>query len=131
MIGAFYGLGNNAWSGAESIWEGVFAIVASLIISVMGAALLRVSKLQVKWRTKLAKALEAKDNHHMNMRSRLKAWCEKYAMFILPFITVMREGLEAVIFIGGVSLGLKASSIPLAVVCGLVAGSLIGYFVYK
>ena len=131
MIGAFYGLGKNTWSGAESIWEGVFAIVASLIISVMGAALLRVSKLQVKWRVKLTKALEAKDNQTGNMRSRLKTWCEKYAIFILPFITVMREGLEAVIFIGGVSLGLKASSIPLAVVCGLAAGSLVGYFVYK
>lgn len=131
MIGAFYGLGRNTWRGAELIWEGVFAIVASLIISVMGAALLRVSKLQSKWRVKLAKALEAKDSKTSNMRSRFKTWCERYAMFILPFITIIREGLEAVVFIGGVGLGLKASSIPLAVVCGLVAGSLIGYFVYK
>jgi high-affinity iron transporter len=131
MIGAFYGLGKNTWSGAELIWEGVFAIVASLIISVMGAALLRVSKLQDKWRVKLARALESKDNKTGNMRSRFKTWCEKYAMFILPFITIMREGLEAVIFIGGVSLGVKASSIPLAVVCGLIAGTLIGYCVYK
>lgn len=97
----------------------------------MGAALLRISKLQVKWRVKLTTALEAKDNQAGNMRSRLKSWCEKYAMFILPFITVMREGLEAVIFIGGVSLGLKASSIPLALICGLAAGSLIGYLIYK
>jgi high-affinity iron transporter len=131
MIGAFYGLGKNTWSGAELIWEGVFAIVASLIISVMGAALLRVSKLQDKWRVKLARALEAKDNRTGNMRSQFKTWCERYAMFMLPFITIMREGLEAVIFIGGVSLGVKASSIPLAVVCGLIAGTLIGYCVYK
>ncbi|ERF72149.1 hypothetical protein EPUS_02940 [Endocarpon pusillum Z07020] len=131
MIGAFYGLGRNSWSGAELIWEGVFAIVASLIISVMGAALLRVSKLQAKWRVKLAKALEAKDNKTGTMRSRFKTWCERYAMFILPFITIIREGLEAVVFIGGVGLGLKASSIPLAVVCGLIAGALIGYLVYK
>ncbi len=131
MIGAFYGLGTNAWRGAEYIWEGIFAIVASIIISIMGAALLRVSKLQVKWRIKLAKALEAKDNKTGNMRNRFKTWCERYAMFILPFVTIMREGLEAVVFIGGVSLGLKASSIPLAVVCGLIAGSLIGYLVYK
>lgn len=131
MIGAFYGLGTNTWGGAEYIWEGVFAIVASLIISVMGAALLRVSKLQAKWRVKLAKALEAKDNKTGNMRNRFKTWCERYAMFILPFVTILREGLEAVVFIGGVSLGLRASSIPLAVVCGLIAGSLIGYLVYR
>ena len=131
MIGAFYGLDRNSWSGAELIWEGVFAIVASLIISVMGAALLRVSKLQAKWRVRLAKALEAKDNKTSTMRSRFKTWCERYAMFILPFITIIREGLEAVVFIGGVGLGLRASSIPLAVVCGLIAGALIGYLVYK
>lgn len=131
MIGAFYGLGKDTWGGAEFIWEGVFAIVASLIISVMGAALLRISKLQSKWRVKLAEALMAKDSKALTKRGRFKLWCEKYAMFILPFITVMREGLEAVVFIGGVSLGLSASSIPLAAICGLVAGSLIGYFVYK
>lgn len=131
MIGAFYGLGKNIWSGAELVWEGVFAIIASLIISVMGAALLRISKLQVKWRVKLAKALDTRDNKAGNMRNRFKTWCERYAMFLLPFVTIMREGLEAMVFIGGVSLGLKASSIPLAAICGLVGGSLIGYFVYK
>lgn len=131
MIGAFYGLEKDVWSGAELIWEGVFAIVASLIISVMGAGLLRVSKLQVKWRGKLAKALDTKDRTDLAISGRCKIWCKKYAMFILPFITVLREGLEAVVFIGGVSLGLSASSIPLAVICGLVAGTLVGYAIYK
>lgn len=65
------------------------------------------------------------------MGSRFKIWCEKYAMFLLPFITVLREGLEAVIFIGGVGLGLPAKSIPLAVVCGLLVGCVIGYIIYK
>lgn len=52
-------------------------------------------------------------------------------MFMLPFITVLREGLEAVVFIGGVSLGLPATSFPLAVVCGLAAGCLVGYLIYR
>ena len=98
----------------------------------MGAALLRVSKLQNKWRVKLAKALEAKNSTKRGtLRTRFKTWCEKYAMFILPFITVLREGLEAVIFIGGVSLGLPATSFPLAVVTGGAVGVLIGYLIYK
>ena len=99
----------------------------------MGAALLRVSKLQDKWRVKLAKALEVKNSTRQpgTLRVRFKRWCEKYAMFILPFITVLREGLEAVVFIGGVSLGLPATSFPLAVVCGFACGCLIGYFIYR
>jgi len=52
-------------------------------------------------------------------------------MFLLPFITVLREGLEAVVFIGGVGLGLPATSFPIPVLCGLIAGCAIGYLIYK
>lgn len=34
-------------------------------------------------------------------------------------------------FIAGVGLGLPATSFPLAVICGLAAGALVGYFIYK
>lgn len=131
LIGAFYGIGVDHWQGTEYIWEGVFGILASIIISLMGAALLRVSKMQDKWRVRLAKALETKSSSKARFGERVKLWCEKYVMFILPFVTVLREGLEAVVFIGGVSLGLPASSIPLPTVIGLIAGSLIGYIIYK
>lgn len=70
----------------------------------MGAALLRVNKMQEKWRVKLRVALEAKEKQKHrwgdargNMRA-VKLWSEKYVMFLLPFVTVLREGLEAVIF---------------------------------
>ena len=64
----------------------------------MGAALLRVSKLQDKWRVKIAKAMEARDGKAAGA-GRWKRWAEKYAMFILPFITVLREGVEAVLYV--------------------------------
>ena len=132
LIGAFYGLGKDFFSGTEDIWEGTFGLIASLIISIMGAALLRISKLQDKWRVKLAKALESKESTRQGTAgTRFKRWCEKYAMFLLPFITVLREGLEAVVFIGGVSLGFPATSFPLPVILGLGAGCLIGVFIYK
>ncbi|KAK5080736.1 high-affinity iron permease [Lithohypha guttulata] len=131
LIGAFYGLGTDAWGKTEKIWEGVFSMVASIVITVMGAALLRVSKLQDKWRVKLAKALDTKGSGSAKFGEKARIWAEKYAMFMLPFITVLREGLEAVVFIGGVSLGLPATSIPLAVICGLLAGCLIGYGIYR
>lgn len=132
FIGAFYGFGKDRFSTTEDIWEGVFALIATIIISLMGAALLRVSKLQDKWRVKLANALEKQDvKSQAGATTKFKVWCEKYAMFLLPFITVLREGLEAVVFIGGVGLGLPATSFPLAVICGLGAGILIGYLIYR
>ncbi|KAF2726362.1 iron permease FTR1 [Polychaeton citri CBS 116435] len=132
MIGAFYGIGIDTYSNTEDIWEGVFGLIATIVISAVGAALLRVSKLQDKWKAKLAIAMEKRDNTKPTGTStRIKLWSEKYAMFLLPFITVLREGLEAVVFIGGVGLGLPATSFPLAVVCGLGAGIFVGYLIYK
>lgn len=124
-------MGKDHWAGTENIWEAVFALIASLFISWMGAALLRVSKLQDKWRVKLAKARESKSSTRRGCWNRFKLWCEKYAMFTLTFITVVREGLEAVIFIGGISLSLPATAFPLPVFAGLLCGCLIGFFIYK
>lgn len=132
MIGAFYSLGKDVFSKTEDIWEGSFSLIAAIIISIMGAALLRVNKLQEKWRVKLMQALDKKDAIATSgIMSRFKLWSEKHVMFILPFITVLREGLEAVVYIGGVSLGLPASSFPLAVICGLAAGCVVGYIIYR
>ena len=132
LIGAFYGLGHDIWSKTEDIWEGAFSIFAAIVISIMGAALLRVSKLQDKWRVKLAKALSSKKSEeHLNTQGRFKRWAEKYAMFVLPFITVLREGLEAIIFVAGVSFTNPATAFPIPVIAGLATGLLIGYFIYK
>jgi high-affinity iron transporter len=131
IIGAFYGLSHDSWSKIEYYWEGSFAVVASLIITLMGAALLRVAKMQEKWRVKIAQAMEAKVSTSGSKQGALKRWAEKYAMFILPFITVLREGIEAIVFLAGVSFSSPATSIPLPVVVGLLAGIVVGYIIYK
>ncbi|WFC97012.1 hypothetical protein MBRA1_003679 [Malassezia brasiliensis] len=53
------------------------------------------------------------------------------AIFLIPLITTAREGLEAIVFIGGVSLGLPASSIPLPAIVGLIVGFLVGYLCFR
>lgn len=131
LIGTFYGLGKDKWAAAEYYWEAAFAIFASVVISVMGAALLRVSKMQDKWRVKLAKAMEEKPIKGEGIKKSFSKWCAKYAMFMLPFVTVLREALEAVVFIAGVSFSAPASSVPLPVICGLLVGIIIGYLIYK
>ena len=54
----------------------------------------------------------------------------KYILFILPLITVLREGMEAIIFVGGVALGQPAASIPIAAIVGLVCGIIVGVIIY-
>lgn len=79
-----------------------------------------------------------------------KARTGKWVLFILPLITVLREGilvvscpgsvilqscispgLEAVIFVGGVSLGQPATAIPIAAIVGLVCGFVCGFIIYE
>lgn len=131
LIGAFYTLGSNTWEANEYNFEGAFALVASIIITILGAALLRVGKMQEKWRVKLATALEAPVRTSGPRSGWFKRFAEKYAMFVLPFVTVLREGIEAIVFVAGVTFSASATSIPLPVVVGLIVGILVGYILYK
>lgn len=63
--------------------------------------------------------------------SRISRWSKRYVMFVFPLITTMREGVEAVVFVGGVSLLLAAIAFPFPVICSLVAGIGVEYLIYR
>ena len=82
----------------------------------MGIAFLRMDHARVKWRYKLSMAFER--SHRRLIRARAVQAGEQVqegglegededetdgALFLLPFVTVLREGLEAVLFVSGVS----------------------------
>ncbi|KAI8340985.1 high-affinity iron permease [Choanephora cucurbitarum] len=127
FIAVYYTVLNDLWGNSEDIWEGVFSLVATVMITVMGLAMLKTERMQEKWKVKLAKAIQ-KDSRE---KSSFKEKLQKYAFFFLPFITVLREGLEAVVFIGGVSLGIPGKSIPIAAIMGIVCGCLVGLLIYR
>lgn len=141
FIAIFYSLGKNLWAQSEDLWEGIFSLVACMMITVMGITMLRLNKMQEKWRLKLAKAIiatEETEGSEVEVKEKPiwkklnpSLWSRKHAMALLPFITTLREGLEATVFIGGVSLGTPASAFPLPVICGLAAGSIVGYGIYR
>lgn len=129
IIGIFYGWGKDAWGEQEYYYEGIFSLISSVVITIMGVALLRIGRMQEKWRAKLAKAIEAPITSAVG-QPWLKRVFEKYSMFILPFITILREGIEGIVFVAGVSFSAPASAIPLAVLAGLLLGTAVGYVIY-
>ncbi|CEP63965.1 high-affinity iron permease FTR1 LALA0_S09e06524g [Lachancea lanzarotensis] len=132
FIGAYYSLQNDIFGSAEDLWEGIFCMIATVMISIMGIAMLRINKLQAKWRVKIARALLEVPERKRD-RFKIGHLTRHYAMFLLPFITVLREGLEAVVFVAGAGIttqGSRASAYPLPVVVGLIAGSLVGFILY-
>lgn len=66
----------------------------------MGIAFLKMDRSRIKWRYKLAIAFEK--SHQQSPKGEAESQGGKWALFMLPFITVLREGLEAVVFVGGV-----------------------------
>lgn len=129
FIAVFYTVGHDIWAQSEDLWEGIFYLIACIIITVMGLAILRINKMQDKWKVKIAQSFAAHSKNHS--RFWVGDWGRRYVMFFLPFITTLREGLEAVVFIGGVSLGYPATAFPIPVITGLLAGLVIGLLIYK
>lgn len=56
---------------------------------------------------------------------------KKYFLAILPLITTLREGLEAVVFVGGIGMSQPLTTIPLSIISGIAFGAIIGYVLYK
>jgi high-affinity iron transporter len=116
IISQFYTKVKDLWADTEQIWEGVFSLIACIIIYMMGIAFLKMDRSRIKWRLKLSAAFEKSHSKAMaaenaaEAREKRPRWWKKeegsggkWALFLLPFITVIREGLEAVVFVGGVS----------------------------
>ncbi|KAI3404033.2 FTH2 [Candida oxycetoniae] len=217
FILSFYFIGKDYWSYTERVWEGVFSILSSAIITVMGIGLLRINKvMKLKWWIKLGDAYNGNDldeegeeeiakwgddNGDSNVTSvadervvstedagavanyggtrsssesetipltlgaaaaadntittptpttttttttnkslpssgtmkprKKQGFSRKYFLAILPLVTTLREGLESVVFIGGIGLSQPLTSIPLSIICGITFGSSIGYLLYK
>ncbi|SPO19748.1 probable high-affinity iron permease [Ustilago trichophora] len=214
FLAVFYTQVNDLYGKAEELWEGIFNLVAVLLITPMSLAILRAGNSKRKWKRKLENAfndrniqpnrtrdeegestavnpvttasdaassssssarrvvaeeetgakttgtekmnpLEAVDvvpsmpqnqtrsrrqgglrglfNKPSGAVSDLKLRMNRgtAALFMIPLITTLREGLEGVVFIGGVSLGLPATSIPLPAIVGLAVGLLIGYLIFR
>ncbi|KAI0371323.1 Ftr1 protein [Pilatotrama ljubarskyi] len=123
FIAVWFTQAADLWAKSEELWEGIFELIASLIIFAMGVSMLKMDRAKAKWRVKLSRAFSGKAVDK-------GAKTGKYVLFILPLITVLREGMEAVVFVGGVSLGQPATAIPIAAIVGLVCGLICGYLIY-
>ncbi|MBW0490439.1 hypothetical protein O181_030154 [Austropuccinia psidii MF-1] len=151
FLTVYYTKLNDIYGKSEELWEGIFSLIACGMIFVMGITMMKMDRSKIKWRIKLSKAFKQGDMFNSEGRPRqlsplasFKSFIglgkqdhdpsvssSQYLMFFLPAATVLREGLEAVVFIGGVSLGQPATSIPIAALTGIILGLLMGYGIYS
>lgn len=123
FIAVWFTQASDLWAKSENLWEGIFSLIAAILIFIMGLTMLKLDRAKSKWKVKLQNAFNKSNVDGQGRAGRL-------VLFLLPFITVLREGMEAVIFVGGVSLGQPATSIPIAAIVGIVCGVIAGYAIY-
>jgi len=123
FIAIWFTKASDLWKKSEAIWEGTFSLIASILIFVMGIGMLKLNRAKAKWRIKLEHAFDGQGN-------RGEGRTGKWALFLLPLVTILREGMEAIVFVGGVSLGQSATSIPIAAITGIVCGLICGFLIY-
>lgn len=153
---SWYKFGSNIFEKSEKLYEGIFGLIGSVFIYLTAFAFLKgealYEKLDAKLRlnmmtaasdsspaSELSLAEEDLKEDHLKSEEKsqvhvMKVETEKtptLVFFWIPFVTVLREGLETVMFIGGVAFGEPSSSIPLAAVIGLGIGAFVGYLIHR
>ncbi|WEJ94379.1 fts3-like protein [Yamadazyma tenuis] len=60
-------------------------------------------------------------------------YSEKYSMFIVPFIITLREGMEAIVLVGGIGINENTSvaSIVISTFTAIIIGTIIGILSYR
>jgi high-affinity iron transporter len=98
----FYVIGKDLFGEAEPLYEGIMMSIAVLLLTWLAFRMLKINVLVAKWERKIQKTTTeaeiAQKLGNMNSLSLTNA----YSLAILAFTVVVREGLEAVIFIAGV-----------------------------
>jgi high-affinity iron transporter len=119
FMAAFYSARSVVFSGPDQyIFEGVVTMVACVMLTSVSFALLRMLSMQKKWEERLTVSTQKQDLMGTN----------KYALAILSFSAVFREGVETVILITGISQG-NPESLPIPGIIGIFIGVVFGYFV--
>ncbi|KAG0504424.1 hypothetical protein M758_10G097300 [Ceratodon purpureus] len=127
FISLYYTVAKEAWESSEPLWEGILSLIAVVLITIMGFSMIRVDTWRAKWEKKLTKVTV----ETLNKQGEVQSKRSKYALFLLPLSIVLREGVEAVVFLGGVGLDGSGTAIPIPAIVGALCGILAGYLLYK
>ena len=60
FIAVWFTQASDLWKKSEELWEGIFSLVASILIFIIGITMLKMDKAKAKWRVKLQEAFDGK-----------------------------------------------------------------------
>ena len=136
ILTAYYQFSSSFYSGNDKyVFEGVILLAACCMITPVSFGMLRMLSTYNKWTERLEKTVSkhkaavAADVGGFGEAAAADGTLPGRALFFMAFTATLREGIEAVVFITGVSQG-KPQSIPLPGILGLFLGSVFSYLVF-
>ncbi|XP_024359159.1 high affinity iron permease 1 [Physcomitrium patens] len=130
FLSLYYTVAKDAWASSEPLWEGILGLIAVVLITLMAFSMVRVDTWRAKWEKKLTKVTEdtlEEQQAGIGVQRRRS----RYALVLLPLSIVLREGCEAVIFLGGIGLNDSGTALPIPAVVGALCGILVGWLLFK
>jgi high-affinity iron transporter len=104
---------------ASLIFKGCICWLASLLITTVAFAMLRFYNMERRWRHKLEDAVAARKSGGM-----------KWSMLLLAGSATLREGIESVLFLTGVSAGSSVKAVIIPGAIGILLGGVLGLAIY-
>ncbi|KAK9865546.1 hypothetical protein WJX84_002270 [Apatococcus fuscideae] len=122
IIIVFYTASGSVFNGdGKIVFESFLFLIASYLLTVMAFAMFKFKDYEKKWEMKLAAGAS-----HQEQKSKMG----NAGIFLLAFSTTLREGIEAVVFLFGVTAGQKIQSIILPGFVGVIMGLAVGVILY-
>lgn len=119
----FYVAGSKIFTGnSQAIFKGVVSWIACLLITVVAFHMLKFYNVERKWRRKLEGAMEA------DREAAIKSY--KWSILLLALSATLREGIESVLFLTGVSQGDGIKSIIIPGIVGVILGLALGMLIF-
>ena len=132
FVASFWVASQNVFTGYnKSVFQGIFSTFAAVMVTFVAFKMLKFSGLEAKWSAKLrsrgATALDLqKDGLSPEELDQITG--SNTSIFLVIFSTVVREGLETAVFIGGVGAS-SWRSIPLPALVGVILGLIAGLLI--
>ncbi|KAJ8662352.1 hypothetical protein O0I10_002046 [Lichtheimia ornata] len=124
VIVVWYTALHNFWSDTEDIFTSVLCGVGGVLMTIMALFMLRTERLEDRWKHRLAKTLQSTSS---NPWIRL----QQSSFMVIPLLSVLREGIEVLLFVSGVAINTPVSQIPIPACTGFVCAILIGYLLNR
>ena len=66
FIAVWFTQASDLWKKSEKLWEGIFSLIASLLIFFVGITMLKMEKAKAKWRVKLQEAFSGRGSFDLS-----------------------------------------------------------------